>query len=90
MEEKYINKILNFSDENICPEKELIINKEQAKKIIRELQEDYTPNAIIRLKIAEYKQRKAKCDDIETEIRLDVKIRAYEELLEGGKKKNEI
>ena len=61
MEEKYINKILNFSDENICPEKELIINKEQAKKIIRELQEDYTPNAIIRLKIAEYKQRKAKC-----------------------------
>lgn len=32
MEEKYINKILNFSDENICTEKELIINKEQAKK----------------------------------------------------------
>lgn len=85
MEEKYINKILNFSDENICAAKELIINKEQAKKIIKELQEDYTPNAIIKLKIAEYKQRKAKCDDIETEIRLDVKIRAYEELLEGRK-----
>ena len=85
MEEKYINKILNFSDENICPEKELIISKEQAKKIIKELQEDYTPNAIIKLKIAEYKERKAKCNDIETEIRLDVKIRAYEELLEGRK-----
>lgn len=85
MEEKYINKILNFSDENICTEKELIINKEQANKIIKELQEDYTPNAIIKLKIAEYKQRKAKCDDIETEIRLDVKIRAYEELLERRK-----
>lgn len=85
MEEKYINKILNFADENICSAKELIINKEQAKKIIKELQEDYTPNAIIKLKIAEYKQRKAKCDDIETEIRLDVKIRAYEELLEGRK-----
>lgn len=84
MKEKYINKILNFSDENICTEKELIVNKEQAKKIIKELQEDYTPNAIIKLKIAEYKQRKAKCDDIETKIRLDVKIRAYEELLEGG------
>ncbi len=84
MKEKYINKILNFSDKNICTEKELIINKEQAKKIIKELQEDYTPNAIIKLKIAEYKQRKAKCDDIETKIRLDVKIRAYEELLEGG------
>jgi hypothetical protein len=84
MEEKYINKILNFSDENICTEKELIINIEQAKKIIKELQEDYTPNAIIKLKIAEYKQRKAKCDDIETKIRLDVKISAYEEPLEGG------
>lgn len=82
MEEKYINKILNFADENINTAKELVINKEQANGIIKELQEDYTPNAIIRLKIAEYKERKAKCNDIETEVRLDVKIRAYEELLE--------
>lgn len=85
MEEKYINKILNFADENINTAKELVINKEQANGIIKELQEDYTPNAIIRLKIAEYKERKAKCNDIETEVRLDVKIRAYEELLEGRK-----
>lgn len=85
MEEKYINKILNFADENINTTKELVINKEQANGIIKELQEDYTPNAIIRLKIAEYKERKAKCNDIETEVRLDVKIRAYEELLEGRK-----
>lgn len=85
MEEKYINKILNFADENICFAKELVINKEQAKKIIKELEEDYIPNAIIKLKIAEYKERKAKCNDIESEIRLDVKIRAYEELLEGRK-----
>lgn len=56
MEEKYINRILNFADENICFAKELVINKEQAKKIIKELQEDYTPNAIIRLKIAELKE----------------------------------
>lgn len=84
MEEKYINKILNFADENICSAKELVINKEQAKKIVKELEEDYIPNAIIKLKIAEYKERKAKCNDIESEIRLDVKIRAYEELLEGG------
>lgn len=83
MEEKYINKILNFADENICFAKELVINKEQAKKIVKELEEDYIPNAIIKLKIAEYKERKAKCNDIESEIRLDVKIRAYEELLEG-------
>lgn len=82
MEEKYINKILNFADENICFAKELVINKEQAKKIVKELEEDYIPNAIINLKIAEYKERKAKCNDIESEIRLDVKIRAYEELLE--------
>nr|DAV87204.1 MAG TPA: hypothetical protein [Caudoviricetes sp.] len=85
MEEKYINKILNFADENICSAKELVINKEQAKKIVKELEEDYIPNAIIKLKIAEYKERKTKCNDIESEIRLDVKIRAYEELLEGRK-----
>ena len=85
MEEKYINKILNFADENICSAKELVINKEQAKKIVKELEEDYIPNAIIKLKIEEYKERKAKCNDIESEIRLDVKIRAYEELLEGRK-----
>lgn len=85
MEEKYINKILNFADENICFAKELVINKEQAKKIIKELEEDYIQNAIIKLKIEEYKERKAKCNDIESEIRLDVKIRAYEELLEGRK-----
>lgn len=84
-EEKYINKILNFADENICSAKELVINKEQAKKIVKELEEDYIPNAIIKLKIAEYKERKAKCNDIESEIRLDVKIRAYEELLEKRK-----
>lgn len=83
MEEKYINKILIFADGNICSAKELVINKEQAKKIIKELAEDYTPNAIIKLKIAEYKERKAKCNDIESEIRLDIKIRAYEELLES-------
>lgn len=57
MEEKYINKILNFADENINTAKELVINKEQANGIIKELQEDYTPNAIIRLKIAEYKEK---------------------------------
>lgn len=82
MEEKYIDRILTFSDENLCIAKELVINREQAKKIVKELQEDYIPNAIIRLKIAEYKEIKAKCNDIETEVRLDVKIRAYEELLE--------
>lgn len=70
MEEKYINKILNFVDENINTAKELVINKEQAKGIIKEIQEDYTPNAIIELKIAEYKERKVNCNDIETVLNL--------------------
>lgn len=38
----------------------------------------------IKEKIKEYKMRKENCTDIETEIRLDVKIRAYEELLKGS------
>lgn len=58
MEEKYINKILNFSDENINNAEELIINKEQAKKIVKELQEDYIPKAVIKLIIAELKEYK--------------------------------
>lgn len=33
MEEKYINKILNFADENICSAKELVINKEHKRQI---------------------------------------------------------
>ena len=84
MEEKYIDRILTFSDENLCFAKELVINREQAKKIVKELQKDYTPNAIIKFKIAEYKRRKTNCNDVDTEIRLDLKIKAYEELLQEG------
>lgn len=82
--EKYEEHIKRLQKEN-----------EELKERIREhtllispyyVKENYTPNAIIRLKIAEYKERKAKCNDIETEVRLDVKIRAYEELLEKRKK----
>lgn len=43
---------------------------------------DYIHKQKIRDKIEEYKKRKENCNDIEAEIRLDVKIRAYEELLE--------
>lgn len=56
-------------------------------KNIEKIQEyidiNFIPIQKIKEKIAEYKERKAKCNDIESEIRLDVKIRAYEELLEG-------
>lgn len=51
MEEKYINKLLNFSNDIICNAEELVITKEQAKGIIKELEEDYVPKAIINLEI---------------------------------------
>ena len=57
MEDKYINKILNFADKNINTAKELVINKEQAKGIIKELEQDYVPKAIINLTIAELKEK---------------------------------
>lgn len=56
MEEKYITKLLNFSDEIICNAKELVITKEQGKGIIKELEQDYISKAIIKLKIADLKQ----------------------------------
>lgn len=79
MKEKYINKILNFSDKNINNAEELIINKEQAKNIIKELQKDYVPKAIIKLIIAEYKKAiqeqdydKLRYSVMETNIAIDV------------------
>lgn len=79
MEEKYINKILNFSDKNINNAEELIINKEQAKKIVKELEEDYIPKAIIKLVIANYKKAieerdydKLRYSIVETNIAIDV------------------
>ncbi len=51
MEEKYITKLLNFSSDIMCNAKELIITKEQAKGIIKELEQDYVPKAIIKLEI---------------------------------------
>lgn len=54
MEEKYINKILNFSNDIIGKGEELIINKEQAKGIIKELEQDYIPKAIIKLEIEKF------------------------------------
>lgn len=51
MEQKYINKILNFSNDIISKGEELIITKEQAKGIIKELEQDYVPKAIIKLEI---------------------------------------
>ena len=56
MKQKYINKILNFSSDIIGRGEELIINREQAKGIIKELEQDYISKAEIRLEIAELKE----------------------------------
>lgn len=86
MEQKYINKILNFADEHICFSEELVINKGQAKEMLKELQEDYMPKAIIRLKIAELKEEYK--TEIEKNSRrafiLKCQITILEELIERG------
>ncbi|MCI8620615.1 MAG: hypothetical protein HFJ50_02035 [Clostridia bacterium] len=56
MEEKYITKLLNFSSDIMCNAKELIITKEQAKGIIKELEQDYIPKALIKLEIEKFKK----------------------------------
>ena len=57
MEEKYINKILNFSDENICTTKELIINivandilEEEKEQILKDIARIIKKQAIPNIK----------------------------------------
>ena len=95
MEDKYINKILNFADKNINTAKELVINKEQAKGIIKELEQDYVPKAIINLTIAELKEKYNKVvNEINNQEVIDqlidfkevsAKLEMCEELLEKRK-----
>lgn len=54
--DKYINKLLNFSDETINNAEKLVINKEQAKEFIEELKRDYIPKAIINLEMENFKK----------------------------------
>lgn len=68
MEDKYINKLLNFSNDIICNAEELVITKEQAKRIIKELEQDYVPKAVIRLEIAELKEQLKEKDKILEEM----------------------
>lgn len=100
-ENKYCDKIKELSVLKICEiiknlqkENETLKTKLldilEGQKVIKEetpqyIEENYIPKQTVKDKIEEYKERKAKCNDIETKIRLDVKIRAYEELLEGSK-----
>ena len=95
MEDKYINKILNFADENINSAKELVINKEQAKELLKELEQDYVPKAIINLTIAELKEKYNKVvNEINNQEVIDqlidfkevsAKLEMCEELLEKRK-----
>lgn len=70
--------------------KDKLLDTLEGRKVIKEetpqyIKENYIPVQKVKDKIEEYKERKAKCNDIETKIRLGIKIRAYEELLEGRK-----
>ena len=53
MEKSYINNILNFADENINTAQNLIITKEEAKEIIKELNKNYIPKKIVKIKMEE-------------------------------------
>ena len=73
MEDKYINKILIFSDEIINNAKELVINKEQSKGIIKELEQDYVPKTIINLEIGNLKEQIKEKDKILDEVNSVIK-----------------
>lgn len=57
MEEKYMTKLLNFSSDIMCNAKELVITKEQAKGIIKELEQDYVPKAVIEIYLKEEREK---------------------------------
>lgn len=86
MEEKYMTKLLNFSSDIICNAEELVITKEQAKGIIKELEQDYVPKAIIKLEIKKLKDKLNiiynlyGASDYEF-IKLEAKIQILQELL---------
>lgn len=85
MDEKYINKILTFSDDIIGRAEELTINRNQAKSIIKELEEDYMPKAIINLKITELKReyKQALEENSTKAFILKCQIEILEKILKG-------
>lgn len=65
MEKSYINNILNFADENINTAQNLIITKEEAKEIIKELNKNYIPKKIVKIKMEELNNDIKNGDEIE-------------------------
>lgn len=65
MKKSYINNILNFADKNINTAQNLIITKEEAKKIIEELNKNYIPKKIVKIKMEELNNDIKNGDEIE-------------------------
>ncbi len=86
MKEKYINKILNFSSDIICNAEEIVINKEQVKGIVKELQENYMQKTVIRQILTQLKDEICGNDEYLGEkqsMQLDLLKRIEQDLLGG-------
>lgn len=81
MEKSYINNILNFADENINTAQNLIITKEEAKEIIKELNKNYIPKKIVKIKMEELNNDIKNGDEIEAIFKIKQQ-QILQELLE--------
>ena len=81
MEKSYINNILNFADENINTAQNLIITKEEAKKIIEELNKNYIQKKIVKIKMEELNNDIKNGDEIEAIFKIKQQ-QILQELLE--------
>lgn len=81
MEKSYINNILNFANENINTAQNLIITKEEAKKIIEELNKNYIPKKIVKIKMEELNNDIKNGDEIEAIFKIKQQ-QILQELLE--------
>ena len=81
MEKSYINNILNFSDGNINTAQNLIITKEEAKEIIKELNKNYIPKKIVKIKMEELNNDIKNGDEIEAIFKIKQQ-QILQELLE--------
>lgn len=81
MEKSYINNILNFANKNINTAQNLIITKEEAKKIIEELNKNYIPKKIVKIKMEELNNDIKNGDEIEAIFKIKQQ-QILQELLE--------
>ena len=72
--QELINENINLNDEIQLTRNSVVIGN-------LDVVEDYIPKSKVKEKIEYYKERKAKCKDIDIQVRLDIKIKTYEELL---------